>query len=152
MIVYSRFALDTNILVYAADRNAGDKHKAADKLMQDAADKDCFLTLQSLGEFFHATTRKGLASVEEATAYIETWQGVYNVTAANSSRLNDAIEAVLDHKLSFWDALIWATVKQADCAFILSENMRNGRRLDGVEIVNPFLEESGAILNKLLGR
>lgn len=152
MIVYSRFALDTNILVYAADRNAGDKHKAADKLMQDAADKDCFLTLQSLGEFFHATTRKGLASVEEATAYIETWQGVYNVTAANSSCLNDAIEAVLDHKLSFWDALIWATVKQADCAFILSENMRNGRRLDGVEIVNPFLEESGAILNKLLGR
>lgn len=152
MTVYSRFALDTNILVYAANRNAGDKHKVADKLMQDAADKDCILTLQSLGEFFHATTRKGLASVEEATTYIETWQEVYNIIAANSSSLSEAIEAVRDHKFSFWDAMIWATVKQADCAFVLSEDMQNGRRLGGVEIVDPFLEESATTLKKLLGR
>jgi len=152
MIVYSRFALDTNVLVYAADRSAGARHKAADKLMQEAADRDCFLTLQSLGEFFHATTRKGLASVKEATMYIEAWQEVYNVIAADASCFSAAIEAVRDHKLSFWDAMIWATVKHADCAFMLSEDMQNGRRLDGVEIVNPFLEESEATLKKLLGR
>ena len=119
--------------------------------MRDAADKDCFLTLQSLGEFFHATTRKGLAGVEEAKAYIEVWQDVYSIVVANSSSLNDAIEAVLDHGLSFWDAMIWATVKQAECAFILSEDLQYGRRLGGIEIVSPFLAESKTILKKLLG-
>lgn len=152
MIVYSRFSLDTNILIYAVDRSAGNRHEAADKLMRDAADKDCVLTLQSLGEFFHAATRKGLADVEETMAYIKVWQDVYSVVAADSSSLNNALESVRDHQLSFWDAMLWATVKQADCAFIISESMQNGRRLDGVEIINPFLDESGVILNKLLGR
>ncbi len=150
MIVSNRFSLDTNILIYAVDRSAGDKHTVADTLMRSAADKECFLTLQSLSEFFHATTRKGLAGVEEATAYIEVWQDVYTVIAANSSTLNAAIDAVRDHKFSFWDAMIWATVKQADCAFILSEDMQSGRRLGGVETVNPFLEESSEVLKMLL--
>jgi predicted nucleic acid-binding protein len=119
--------------------------------MRDAADKDCFLTLQSLGEFFHATTRKGLADAEEAQAYIEVWQEVYSITAADSFSLNYAIEAVRDHGLSFWDAMILGAVKQANCAFILSEDMQNGRRLGGVEIVNPFLAASKPILRKLLG-
>ena len=151
MIVYSRFSLDTNILIYAVDRSAGDKHRAADKLMRDAADKECYLTLQSLAEFFHAATRKGLVRVEEASAYTDVWQQVYDVIAADSSSFNEAIEAVRDHNLSFWDAMIWAAAKQAGCAFILSEDMRNGRRLGGVEIVNPFLKESTALLAKLLG-
>ena len=150
MIVHSRFSLDTNILIYAVDRSAGDKHKAADRLMRDAADKDCLLTLQSLGEFFHATTRKGLAAVDEAKSYIEVWQDVYSVVTADSSTLSEAIETVRDHGLSFWDAMIWATVKQADCAFMISEDMQNGRRLGGVEVINPFLVESTAVLAKLL--
>ena len=151
MIVSSRFSLDTNILIYAVDRSAGDKHTTADTLMRAVADKECFLTLQSLSEFFHATTRKGLAGVEEATAYIEVWQEVYTVIAANSSTLNEAIEAVRGHNFSFWNAMFWATVKQADCAFILSEDMQAGRRLGGVETVNPFLAESSEVLKTLLG-
>ena len=47
-----RFSLDTNILVYAVDRDAGARHEAARSIMLRAAQADCLLTLQALGEFF----------------------------------------------------------------------------------------------------
>jgi len=38
------------------------------KLMQDMMTSDCVLTLQSLGEFFHAATRKGKMPKQHAMA------------------------------------------------------------------------------------
>ena len=53
-----RFTLDTNILVYAVDRDAGDRHGTAIDLVDKAAEQDCILTLQALSEFFYAVTVK----------------------------------------------------------------------------------------------
>ncbi len=40
-----RFTLDTNILVYAVDRDAGDRHSMAIDLVDKAVQQDCILTL-----------------------------------------------------------------------------------------------------------
>ena len=48
-----------------------------------------------------------------------------------------AIDAVHEHGLSFWDAMIWATARQAGCSTVLSEDMQDGQRLGGVEFVDP---------------
>jgi predicted nucleic acid-binding protein len=55
-----RFSLDTNILVYAADLAAGERHERALEILDRAVRRDCVLTLQALAEFFHVTTRKQL--------------------------------------------------------------------------------------------
>lgn len=60
MIVKDRFSFDTNILVYAVDRDAGERHGRSKVLLEKAARRDCVLTIQALAEFFHATTRKNL--------------------------------------------------------------------------------------------
>jgi len=39
------------------------------------------------------------------------------------------------HSFSFWDALIVLMAKQAGCRVLLSEDMQNGREIDGVKIV-----------------
>ena len=57
MTVEGRFSLDTNILVYAVDRDAGERHDRSRTLLGRAARRDGVLTVQALAEFFHARTQ-----------------------------------------------------------------------------------------------
>ena len=150
MTVKGRFSLDTNILVYAVDRDAGARHEQARALMGRAARHDSVLTVQALAEFFHATTSKSLLEPARASAFVRDWLEVFQITAADDAALLDAMDAVQEHRLSFWDAMLWATARQAGCAAILSEDMQDGRRLSGVEVINPFAEDAAARLVGLL--
>ena len=78
------------------------------------------------------------------------WLDVFHVTSADAPALVNAMDAVEEHRLSFWDALLWATARQSGCSAILSEDMQDGRRLSGVEFVNPFAIDATARLAALL--
>jgi predicted nucleic acid-binding protein len=41
-------------------------------------------------------------------------------------------------RLSYWDALLLASCAQAGLTVLLSEDMQDGFKLGGVEVVNPF--------------
>jgi predicted nucleic acid-binding protein len=60
------------------------------------------------------------------------------------------MDAVEEHRLSFRDAMLWATARQAGCAAIVSGDMQDGRRLSGVEIINPFAADATARIAALL--
>jgi predicted nucleic acid-binding protein len=138
MIVKGRFSLDTNILIYAADRDAGERHERARALIAEGARLDCVLTVQALAEFYHATTRKRLMTESQASGFVRDWLEVFQVASADEVALTDAIGAVAEHRLSFWDAMLWAIARQCGCSAILSEDMQKGRRLDGIRFINPF--------------
>lgn len=89
-----RISLDTNVLVYAIDRDAGPRHQGAIELLEHVIHLDCVLTLQSLCEFFHAVTRKGKAPMEEAWAQIQDWQLLFPVAFAKPATLTRAASAV----------------------------------------------------------
>ena len=150
MTVKGRFSLDTNILVYAIDRDAGDRHERSKEIMARAARHDCVLTVQALAEFFHATTRKTLLEPSRARDFVCDWLDVFHVTSADETALVDAMDAVEEHRLSFWDAMLWATARRIGCSAILSEDMQDGHRLGGVEIINPFAADAAARLAPLL--
>ena len=150
MTVKSRFSLDTNIRVYAVDRDAGERHERAKELVGQAASRDCVLTVQALAEFFHVTTRKGLLEPSLASAFVRDWLDVFHVASADDNALVEAMGAVEDHRLSFWDAMLWATARQVGCSAILSEDMQDGRRLSGVEIINPFGADASGRLAELV--
>ena len=133
-----RITLDTNLLVYAVDTSARDKHATAQKLVELALKADCVLTLQALGEFYFAVTRKGKLPAAEAKAQIEAWQDLFPVVMAKPSTLNRAIEATPAHRLGFWDALLWATAKEAGVTVLLSEDFTSGSLIEGVRIVDPL--------------
>jgi predicted nucleic acid-binding protein len=50
-----------------------------------------------------------------------------------------AIDGVERHRLSFWDAMIWASALINGVFEIYSEDMQHGQMLDGVRIENPLL-------------
>ena len=98
----------------------------------------------------HATTRKNLLEPECASAFVRSWLDVFQVTSADDSALVDAMDAVEEHRMSFWDAVLWAAVRRAGCSAILSEDMQHCRRLGGVEFVNPFAADAATRLSALL--
>lgn len=150
MTVRGRFSLDTNILIYAVDRDAGERHEQAREIVGQAAQRDCVLTLQALSEFFHAATRKKLLDSLHASAFVRDWCDVFHVTSADDMALVDAMDAVAEHQLSFWDAMLWATARQSGCSSIVSEDMQGSRRLGGIEFINPFAVEDRPRLALLL--
>ena len=115
-----RLTFDTNILVYAVDADAGERHDIARRLVLAGPDYDCILTLQALAEFYHAVSRK------------------QRMPAADAADL--AMETVRAHGLSFWDAMLWACAREAGCTVILSGDFEHGRTLGGVRFHDPFTE------------
>lgn len=150
MIVPRRFTFDTNILIYAVNTDTPEKHQIASSLLEAATQKDCLLILQTIGEFFNATRHKGLASMDEVIAITRVWQQIFTIVPADQDTFNEAVEYVRDHNISFWDAMLWATAKQAGCAYVLSEDMQHGRRLGGVEMINPFAKDAKPVIKLLL--
>lgn len=151
MIVPNRFTFDTNILIYAVNADAPDKHTQSYEMLEAAVEKDCVLTLQAINEFFNAARRKDLAAIDDAISVTQFWQQCFRVVCADQDTFSEAVEYVRDHRIQFWDAMLWITAKQAGCEIILSEDMQHGRRFGGVQIVNPFFPDSKDIVDRLLG-
>ncbi len=133
-----RLTLDTNILFYAMDRDAGKRHKLAMEIVDRASVFDCVLILQSLCEFYSAVTGKGKMPPKEAEAQINDWMQLFPVASASSKSLTKAISAVKAHTLSFWDALLWAVAREAGVTLLLSEDFQHDRVLNGIRFCDPF--------------
>jgi predicted nucleic acid-binding protein len=133
-----RLTLDTNILYYAMDRDAGARHKMAVEIVDQAIVFDCVLILQSLCEFYAAVTGKGKMPAQEAEAQINDWIELFPVVSATSKSLTRAIKAVNEHTLFFGDAMLWAVAREAGATLLLSEDFQHDRILEGVQFCNPY--------------
>ncbi len=134
-----RFSLDANILFYAVDSNDPERHSTAVEVVERAAlEHDCLIALQAYGEFVAAATRKQKMTIEEAGAQVADWQTLFTTVYPGPGTLRQAIDAVAQHNLSFWDAMLWSVVKDAGATVLLSEDLQDGRELGGVWFRNPF--------------
>ena len=86
-------------------------------------------------------------SQTDAEAQIVDWMELFPVARAGPASLLKAVKAVRLHRLSLWDAMLWATVREAGGKQLISEDFQNGRELEGVTFVNPFeLDDPARIL------
>ncbi len=121
-----RVTFDTNILVYAVDIDAGDRHEIAVDLIGRVADGDCILTLQSLAEFFSVVTRIGRLDPALASAFVDDWRAVFPVRTATEESFAEAIAAIRRDTMPFWDAMLWAVAREAGCRVLVSEDLKDG--------------------------
>ena len=73
----------------------------------------------------------------KANGWVQSFNGC-SPGSRGRQRLGAAWTRSQRHGLSFWDAMLWATAKRAGCRMLFSEDLQDGRRLDGVLFVNPF--------------
>lgn len=130
--------VDTNILVYAHDRDAGDKYLAAKSALASLWDRPLppSISIQVLQEFYVNLLRKrveGGTAREIVLNYLE-WDVVENDRALllKGMRLRDTL------RLSFWDALIVAAARTAGAKELWSEDFNPGQDLEGIVVVNPL--------------
>jgi len=133
-----RFTLDTNILIYAVDLDAGEKHRLALQIVNHSVEAACVMTVQALAEFVHAVTRKNLVPLADAIAQARDWLQVFPVVAADASALAAAYSARERGAFGLFDGLLLATARTAGCTMALSEDLHDGATLDGIMVRNPF--------------
>jgi predicted nucleic acid-binding protein len=133
-----KFTLDTNILIYSVDRQAGERHQRSIELIEQMPKCDCILILQALSEFYSAVTRKDKMPHGDAQAQVNDWMILFPVVKAEPGTLQRAMKAVEDHQISFWDAMLLETAVRAGVTRFLSEDMQHGRLWKGMSIQNPF--------------
>jgi len=135
-----RVFVDTNVLIYAHDLDAGKKHAVASQLIEELWMSHLgVVSIQVLQEFYVNITRKIPKPVSKATAaaHIEHYF-VWPVVRPSATTMRKAFEIETRDKLSFWDAMIVSAAFQADVARILSEDLNAGQKIAGILIVNPF--------------
>jgi predicted nucleic acid-binding protein len=143
MTMSDRFTIDTNILIYSVDVDSPAKQKRALELMDRALTGDCVLMLQSLAEFHHAVTRKGLMSRADATSVLDAWMGVFPTAGYGDETLKRAFKSSIKRQGAIWDLLLIETARDAGCRWILSEDVHDGADFGGVIVRNPL---SGKVL------
>jgi predicted nucleic acid-binding protein len=133
--------VDTNILVYAYDADAGVKRdRAIEKLRQLWETDTGRVSVQVLQEFYVNVTRKLTTTVARSTAReVVSAYGAWvrePTTADTNLRATDLVELA---KLSFWDALIVAAAEQVGAAQLLSEDLNDGQEIAGIKVINPLV-------------
>jgi len=136
-----RVFVDTNVLIYAHDLDAGPKHERAVSVISDLWEKENgVISAQVLQEFYVNVTRKIPKPLTPPSA-----RGIIRNYLAWHVEPNDAPAVLLaseieeKYRLSFWDALIVAAASRAGADRILSEDLNHGQLIEGIQIENPFL-------------
>jgi predicted nucleic acid-binding protein len=132
--------VDTNILVYAHDADAGTKRERAAQKLSQLWDADCGrLSVQVLQEFYVSVTRKLTTPLARSTAreVISSYSAWVRepTTPETALRATDIVELA---QISFWDALIVAAAEQAGAAELLSEDLSHGQTIAGIRVINPL--------------
>ena len=134
-----RVFVDTNVLVYADDLDAGDKTQRARALLaQLFREQRGVLSTQVLQEFFAVTTRKLHVDPAIARRKVELLAKL-DVVSIQVPHILHAIDLHRLHSVSFWDALILACAAAAGCARVWTEDLQHGANIAGVRIENPFV-------------
>jgi predicted nucleic acid-binding protein len=132
--------VDTNILIYAHDRSAGEKHLRARELVSELwrSGEGC-LSIQVLQEFYVNVTQKvARPLVPEAAAQLIADLSVWQVYRPGTEDVLDAIRLQDRYQVSFWDAMIIACALQLGCQTIWSEELNPGQDYDQVKVLSPF--------------
>ena len=130
--------LDTNILLYAYDREAPAKREAALRLVEQgwASPGEMAISVQVLQELKVNLERRGVsrAAAAQIIRDFSSWPVVDN----SLTLLHAALEEQARWQISLWDALILAAARASRATELITEDFNHGQDYGGVRVANPF--------------
>ena len=131
--------IDTNVLVYAYDIDAGDKQATAGSILRELWDQGSgSLSMQVLQEFYATVTRKLATPLPKDKARLIVDHFAYWCVPTSPEEIKQAFRIEDEAKIGFWDALIVAAAIKSGAKRILSEDLSHGQTIAGIRIENPF--------------
>ena len=135
--------LDTNILVYAHDTTAGEKHQRARDFTASLwrGGGGC-VSVQVLQELYVTLRRKVKDMTPETALEVVESYTHWRLHRPNGSDVVAAINLHQRQQLSFWDAMVVHSAATLGCEQLYSEDLNAGQVIAGVRVVNPFIDVS----------
>ena len=135
-----RYFVDTNVLMYAHDTAAGEKHRRAkalvEQLWETRAGVVSTQVLQELAVNLRRQAKKPLdakATRDIVSDYL-AWQVVVN----GGDSILEALDMETRYQVSFWDALVIQAAHAAGAEILYSEDLSDGQRYGTVQVKNPL--------------
>jgi len=134
--------LDSNVLVYFMDTVDTRKYEIARRLVRETPRSDLVISFQVIGETLNVLTQKVQPplSEDEARSFLNlTLLPIWRVPP--SEGLYQSVLLIQGrYGYRFYDSLIIAAALEAGCDRLYSEDLQHGQHIDGLTILNPFLE------------
>ena len=135
-----RYFVDTNILMYAHDKSAGEKHERARTLVEELwRERKGVVSTQVLQELAVNLRRKAARTLDakatrEIVADYLTWQVVVN----GGESILEALDLEARFQISFWDALVVQAAQVSGADILYSEDLSDGQTYGTVRVINPL--------------
>jgi predicted nucleic acid-binding protein len=136
--------VDTNILVYAHDASAGEKHERARAVIEELwRARSGVVSTQILQELCVNLRRKAARPVDLKTAReIVTDYLSWEVVVNTGESVLEALDLEERHGISFWDALVIQAAQASGAAVLYSEDLSDGQMYGPVRVINPLVNRS----------
>jgi predicted nucleic acid-binding protein len=125
--------LDSNVILYLLSSDARKADAAEGLLSQNST-----ISVQVLNEITSVCQRKLKMPWAETTDLLAAVKANCKVVPLTVETHAQAVRIAQQHQLSFYDAHIVATAIGCSAHTLMSEDMREGLKLQGVRIQNPF--------------
>ncbi|MBI4366310.1 MAG: PIN domain-containing protein [Deltaproteobacteria bacterium] len=146
----TRVALDSNILIYAELEPDTEKGaRSADLILRTA--RDGVIPAQVLGEYLRFIQRRAPAAFEEAIRQASVYQAAFLTPPTTDAIVNKAAELARAHRMQLWDGVVCAASVAAGAKVLMTEDMQDGRTIDGLRLINPFAAANAEAVDALLG-
>ncbi len=127
--------VDTNILVYSVANDKRKKEIASEIMLR----RNISISSQVVSEFVAVTIGKQILPLEKAVKYAKQFMQVFPMKPQTHKTIASAFDIMMNYQFSYWDSLIIAAAMENGCAWLYSEDMQDGQRIDhALTIYNPF--------------
>jgi predicted nucleic acid-binding protein len=135
-----RYFVDTNILMYAHDTAAGEKHVRAKALVEELWEsRTGAISTQVLQELAVNLRRKAKKPLHaKATRDVISDYLAWQVVVNGGDSILEALELEARYHISFWDALVVQAAHVAGAEILYSEDLSDGQRYGTVRVRNPL--------------
>ncbi len=137
-----KYFIDTNIFVYAFDKDVPDKNKIANNLIKSAIidHKGC-ISYQVIQEFLNVSNKKFEVplSISDCKKYLDSVLSPLCEIFTSVDLYHRALEIMERWQYSFYDSLILAAAIQSDCKILYSEDLQHNQNIQSITIINPFI-------------
>ena len=139
-----KYFVDTNILMYAHDSAAGEKHQRAKALVEELWEsRSGVISTQILQELAVNLRRKAKKPLDaKATRDIVSDYLAWQVVVNGGDSILEALDLEARYQISFWDALVIQAAQGSGAEMLYSEDLSDGQTYGRVRVVNPFTQRA----------
>ncbi|MDR2849266.1 MAG: PIN domain-containing protein [Verrucomicrobiota bacterium] len=131
--------LDSNVWIYLLTQDEPDKRQKAKEFVDDArVNSIVTVSWQVVNEVCVNLLRKKGRDEPFVRFTIDFICGSCEVVDFTAPLLESASDLRTRHSVSFWDSLIVSAALSADCDFLVSEDMQDGKKFGKLRVKNIF--------------